>query len=151
MPPNIFDESSYTWVTVSDDSDTFKIHHDYTILGYDLAKGTCDMLVRWHGDGGHCMRHRHASVTTSLVISGEHHLIDLYEGGREEIRVKRAGDYGLSLGDAVPHRERGGPDGAVVFFGNHTTNGVLYELVDADLKVIHEVTIEEMVEVQNQQ
>ena len=149
MPPNIFDESSYKWVNVSDDSDTFKIHHDYTILGHDLGKGTCDMLVRWHGDGGHCMLFR--TFGGELRISGEHHLIDLYEGGREETRVKRAGDYSLSLGDAVPHRERGGPEGAVVFFGNHTTNGVLYELVDADLKVIHEVTIEEMVEVQNQQ
>ena len=113
---------------------------------YDLAKGTCDMLVRWRGDGGHCMRHRHVATTTSLVIRGEHRLIDLYEGGRTEERVRRAGDYGLSLGDAVPHLERGGDEGALVFFGNHTDNGILYELCDADLKVTHEVTIQEMVE-----
>ena len=46
MSANIFDESSYKWVEVADDSDSYKIHHDYTILGYDLAAGTCDMLVR---------------------------------------------------------------------------------------------------------
>ncbi len=146
MSANIFDESSYKWLEVADDSDSYKIHHDYTILGYDLAAGTCDMLVRWHGDGGHCIRHRHTAVTTSLVIRGEHHLVDLYEGGRTENRVKRAGDYGLSVGDDVPHLERGGEEGALVFFGNHTSNGIMYELVDADLKVVQEVSIQSLVE-----
>jgi len=146
MKANIFDEGSYKWVEVRDENETsYLIHHDYTILGYDLAKGTCDMLVRWHGDGGHCVRHRHAGVTSSLVISGEHRLVDLYEGGRTEERIKKPGDYALSLGDAVPHLERGGDEGAVVFFANHSPNGILYELVDADLKVVHEVSIEEMV------
>ena len=151
MTPNIYDEASYKWVEVDDDSDTYKIRHDYAILGHDLAKGTCDMLVRWSGDGGHCIRHRHVATTTSLVIRGEHHLIDLYGGGRTENRVKRAGDYGLSLGDAVPHMERGGDEGALVFFGNHTANGILYELVDADLKVTLEVTIRDMVELWQRQ
>ncbi len=146
MSANIFDESSYKWVEVADDSDSYKIHHDYTILGYDLAAGTCDMLVRWYGDGGHCIRHRHTAVTTSLVIRGEHRLVDLYEDGRTENRVKRAGDYGLSVGDAVPHLERGGDEGALVFFGNHTSNGILDELVDADLKVVQEVSIQDLVQ-----
>ncbi len=146
MSANIFDESSYKWVEVVDDSDSYKIHHDYTILGYDLAAGTCDMLVRWYGDGGHCIRHRHTAVTTSLVIRGEHRLVDLYEGGRTENRVRRAGDYGLSVGDAVPHLERGGDEGALVFFGNHTSNGIMYELVDADLKVVQEVSIQDLVQ-----
>ncbi len=145
MSLNIFDEQSYKWVEIADDSDSYKIRHDYAILGYDLAKGSCDLLVRWSGDGGHCIRHRHVATTTSLVIRGEHRLIDLYEGGRSESRVKRAGDYALSLGDAVPHLERGGDDGALVFFANHTQSGVLYELIDADLKVTHEVTIQELV------
>jgi len=60
--------------------------------------------------------------------------------------VKRAGDYGLSVGDAVPHLERGGDEGALVFFGNHTSNGIMYELVDADLKVVQEVSIQSLVE-----
>ena len=145
MNPNIFDESSYRWINVRDDGESYKIHHDYTILGYDLDAGRVDMLVRWHGDGGHCVRHRHSAITTSLVISGEHHLIDLYEGDRTETRIKKPGDYGLSAPDAVPHLERGGPDGAVVYFGAQTNSGVLYELIDADLKVVHEVTIRELV------
>jgi hypothetical protein len=145
VPPNIYDEASYKWVEVADDGDAYKIRHDYTILGHDISAGTCDMLVRWTGDGGHCIRHRHVAITTSLVISGEHQLIDLYEDGHSETRTKRAGDYGLSLGDAVPHLERGGAEGALVFFGNHAPNGVLYELIDADLKVTQEVTIQDLV------
>ncbi len=145
MSSNLFDEQRIKWVEIADDGDGYKIRHDYAILGYDLAKGSCDMLVRWSGDGGHCIRHRHVATTTSLVLRGEHRLTDLYPGGRRESRVKRAGDYALSLGDAVPHLERGGEDGALVFFANHTHNGVLYELIDADLKVTHEVTIQELV------
>ena len=146
MPPNIFDEKIHKWVKVEDESDNYTIRHEYTVLGYDLAKGTFDMLMRFDNDGGHCIRHRHVAITTSLVIRGEHQVIDLYEDGHSEIRLKRAGEYGLSLGDALPHKERGGDAGALVFFGNHTNNGILYELVDADLKVVHEVTIQEIVE-----
>ena len=60
--------------------------------------------------------------------------------------MKPAGTYGLSPGDEHPHLERGGDDGAIVFFGNHSTNGLVYELVDADFKVIAEVTMEMLVE-----
>jgi hypothetical protein len=43
------------------------------------------------------------------------------------------------------HLERGGDQGAIVFFGNHTTNGLLYEILDADLEVIAEIDIETLV------
>lgn len=33
-----------------------------------------------------------------------------------------------------------------MFLGNHTTSGLLYEIIDADLKVIAEVDIETLVE-----
>ena len=56
--------------------------------------------------------------------------------------VRRAGDYSLTVGDGLPHLERGGPEGGVVFFGNHCAGGVLYEMLDEDMKVVGETTIE---------
>ena len=56
---------------------SYKVRHDYTILGHDLEAGTLDMAVRWEGDGGHCPIHRHVSTTTVLVLAGEQHLWDL--------------------------------------------------------------------------
>ena len=142
-----FDPSRYRWRKVTGDAgSSYKIHHDYTILGHDRAAGTLDMLVRWDGDGGHCPIHRHAAITTVLVLEGEQHLWDVHpDGSRGAHRVRRAGDYALSTGDAHPHLERGGPNGGVAFFGCHTNDGLLYELTDENAEVFLNVTIDWLV------
>jgi hypothetical protein len=147
MAHSFFDPDRYRWREVTGEPElSYKIRHDYTILGYDLAAGTLDMLVRWKGDGGHCPIHRHVSTTTVLVIEGEQHLWDLHpDGTRAEPRVRRAGDYALTLGEALPHLERGGEAGGLVFFGNHATDGRLYEIFDEEVKVVAEVTMEALV------
>ena len=147
MTQTIFDPSRYKWRKVTGEpGGSYEIHHDYTILGHDAAAGTLDMLVRWYGDGGHCPVHRHASVTTVLVLEGEQHLTDLLPGGETRAKVRRAGEHHLTPGDVHPHMERGGPDGALIFYGHHTTDGRMYELLDDDLEVVHTVTLDEMIE-----
>ena len=107
-----------------------KVETEPKILGWDAAGGTLDMVVRWYGDGGHCPLHRHLATTTVLVLEGEQHLWDLRpDGTRGPERVRRAGDYALSTGDALPHFERGGPQGGLVFFGE---DGGAYTAVDAE-------------------
>lgn len=147
MNQNPFDPSRYRWRKVLGEPGlSYKVHHDYAILGYDLAAGTLDMLVRWEGDGGHCPIHRHVATTTILVLEGEQHLWDLRpDGTRGEHRVRRAGDYALTVGDALPHLERGGERGGVVFFGNHSADGRLYEFFDDDAKLVADVTMESLV------
>ncbi len=147
MSQSHFDPSRYAWRKVEGEPGlAFPVHHDYTILGYDLAAGTLDMIVRWQGDGGHCPIHRHVATTTVLVLEGEQHLWDLHpDGSRGEHRVRRAGDYALSVGDALPHLERGGDAGGVVFFGNHAADGRLYEFFDEDMKLVADVTMETLV------
>jgi hypothetical protein len=144
METSLFEPSRYRWREVSGEPGLrYKVHHDYTILGYDLPAGTLDMLVRWSGDGGHCPIHRHVSTTTVLVLEGEQHLWDLHPDGRlGDHRVRRAGDYALTGNDPLPHLERGGADGGLVFFGNHSSSGLLYEFFDEDGKLIGEVTME---------
>jgi hypothetical protein len=142
-----FDPGRYKWREVTgDDQTSYKVRHDYTILGYDLGAGTLDMAVRWTDDGGHCPIHRHTATTTVLVLEGEQHLWDLHPDGSREHRVRHAGDYALTLGDnAVPHLERGGEQGGITFFGGHSSNGLLYEILDEDLKLIADVTMEDLV------
>jgi hypothetical protein len=147
MAQSNFDVARYKWREVTGEPGlSYKVHHDYTILGYDLAADTLDMLVRWGTDGGHCPIHRHTATTTVLVLEGEQHLWDLHpDGTRGEEKVRRAGDYALTIGDALPHLECGGAQGGVVFFGNHSSNGLLYEILDEDLKVVADVTMESLV------
>ena len=147
MTQTIFDPSRYTWRKVTGvPGGSYEIHHDYTILGHDAAAGTLDMLVRWYGDGGHCPVHRHASVTTVLVLEGEQHLWDIHpDGTRGEYKVRHAGDYALTVGDGLPHLERGGEQGGIAFFGCHCTDGLLYEILDEEMKVVLDVTIEGLV------
>ena len=142
-----FDESRHQWREVTGDPGLgYFVRHDYTILGWDFAAGTLDMVVRWRGDGGHCPIHRHVATTTVLVLAGEQHLWDVHpDGSRGTERVRRAGDYALSVGDPHPHLERGGSEGGLVFFGNHSSDGRLYEINDEAGKLIVDVTLESLV------
>jgi hypothetical protein len=142
-----FDPSRHKWrEVVGEEGLSYHVHHDYTILGHDLDAGTLDMVVRWHDDGGHCPIHRHVSTTTVLVLEGEQHLWDLHpDGTHGEHKVRHAGDYALTVGDALPHLERGGADGGIAFFGNHSADGQLYELLDEELNLVLNVTMEVLV------
>ncbi|HAC81526.1 MAG TPA: hypothetical protein DCG06_14605 [Deltaproteobacteria bacterium] len=140
---SFFDADRYKWREVAGDpSLSYKVRHDYTILGHDEDAGTLDMVVRWKADGGHCPIHRHTATTTVLVLEGEQHLWDIgLDGRRGDHTVRTAGDYALTVGDRLPHLERGGDQGGVVFFGCHADDGVLYEILDEDMKVVFAVTI----------
>jgi hypothetical protein len=130
----------------SDYGQSFKIAYDYTILDYDLAAGTLDMLVRWKSDGGHCPIHRHIAATSVFVVAGEQHLWDLNRDGvRGAHRVRTAGEYAFTAADGAPHLERGGTEGAVVFFGNRSHDGRLYEILDERMRHVANVSLESLV------
>jgi hypothetical protein len=56
--------------------------------------------------------------------------------------LRRAGDYALTLAGAPPHLERGGYEGGTVFFGNHSSDGLLYEYFDEDMNILAEISME---------
>jgi hypothetical protein len=146
---SFFDNDTFSWREVTGElfSHVHYVRHDYTILAHDSAAGTLDMLIRWRNDGGHCPLHRHTATTTSvLVLEGEQHVRDILpDGTLAPLKVRRAGEYALLLKEPLAHLEGGGPNGGLAFFGCHTTDGRLYELVDDDGGVLLDVTIDFLV------
>ena len=148
MLDTAMDLSKYKWREVTGEpGDSYLVHHDYTILGYNIEAGTLDMIVRWGTDGGHCNIHRHMATTSVLVLEGEQHLYDYDEDGNlaKEPRIRKAGEYGLSFGAEAPHLECGGPEGGVAYFGTHSNDGVIYEILDEKLNLVIPITIELLV------
>ncbi len=147
MAQSSFDPGRYKWREVlGEPGQSYKVRHDYTILGHDVGAGTLDMVVRWADDGGHCPIHRHVATTTILLHEGEQHLRDLHPDGRQsEPRIRRAGDYALTVDEPTPHLECGGKEGGLAFFGCHSNEGRLYEILDDDLNLVIDVTIEVLV------
>jgi hypothetical protein len=79
----------------------------------------------------------------TFVVQGEHRL---YEPNGKLKDVRAVGSYTSSpAGDA--HREGGGSDqDVVVFFNIRGKDGVLYELLDDDMKVITTLSMQDFVD-----
>ena len=145
-----FDASAVEWRKVSDPAETeFLIDFDYSLLGYDHESGRLDMLLRFHDNGGHCRRHRHIAATATLVLEGEQHVTETLPDGLTKTVVRKKGDYALAGSDAVPHMERGGPEGATILLSMSAPDGRLFEYFDEDMNSIQILTIEEYVQAWN--
>lgn len=143
----MLDPDAYDWREIAGRPDSpYRIHHELCVLGYNRAAGTIDLLIRFDNEGGHCQAHRHLTTTSVLVLQGEQHLDEMHPDGTVVHKVRTTGAYHFTNGDAYPHRERGGPDGGVLFFSHHSTDGRLYEIVDDDNRPIHTVTIDSLIE-----
>ena len=127
---NSFDLQSVEWRRVTDpDCKAFRVDFDYSLLGYDLATGRLDMLLRY-GKGCHCRRHRHVAATVTLVLQGEQHLKEMLPDGSTRMVRRKQGDYALAAADALPHDEWG---------------GVLFEYFDENMANPWTLSIEEFV------
>lgn len=141
-----FDPDKINWVHVADpDFTEYKLDYEYSILGYDEASNRLDMLLRFSGNGGHCLRHRHVATTATLILQGEQHLLELLPDGSTKKVVRKAGEYSLSGKDALPHLERGGPEGATIFLSLHAPDGVLFEYMDANLENVTVSTVQDYI------
>ena len=142
----MLDTDAYEWREIVGDPDSpYPIHHDMCILGHDREAGTLDLLIRFDAEGGHCHAHRHLTTTSVFVIQGEQHIDELRPDGSGPHKVRKEGTHHLTTGDPYPHLERGGPEGAVVFFSHHSDDGRLYDIVDLDGTVLSTVTIDSLV------
>ena len=147
-----FDPQSVEWRRISDPREPdFKIDFEYSLLGYDLPSGRLDMLLRFEGNGGHCRRHRHIASTVTLILEGEQHVTETRPDGATETVIRKRGDYALASTDALPHLERGGPDGCTLLLSLQAPDGRLFEYFDQNMESARILTIEQYVESWNEE
>ena len=147
-----FDPQSVEWRRISNPREPdFKIDFEYSLLGYDLPSGRLDMLLRFEGNGGHCRRHRHIASTVTLILEGEQHVTEIRPDGTTETVIRKKGNYALASTDALPHLERGGPDGCTLLLSLQAPDGRLFEYFDQNMESAHILTIEQYVESWNEE
>ena len=141
-----FDIDSIEWHHIKGDpDDSYNLDYEYSLLGYDLAAGKLDMMMRFKPGGGNCEPHSHIAATTIMVLQGEQHLEEqLADGGVKKI-IRKEGEYAITGRDALPHLETGGPDGAVILLSLHTDSGILFEAFDPEFNKLIDFTIEDTV------
>lgn len=145
-----YDPHRVEWRRITDPAcPDFRVDFDYSLLGYDLAAGRLDMLLRY-GPRCHCRRHRHVAATATLVLEGEQCLKEWLPDGTTRSVHRRRGDYALAPGDAHPHDEWGGEEGGTVLLSMTSPSGVLFEYFDARMENRWTVSIAEYVASWNQ-
>lgn len=141
-----FEIENVEWRRVRDTSSVdFLVDFDYSLLGYDLATGRLDMLLRY-GEGGHCRRHRHIASTVTLVLEGEQFLTEQLPDGTTKTVHRKKGDYALAATDAHPHVEHGGVQGGTVLLSMTAPDGRLFEYFDEHMNSLGTVSIVEYVD-----
>ena len=143
MKAAFFDDSQVQWSYIPGGPEfDYPIDYWMAVLGYQEENGTLDLMVKWAPDS-YCHFHKHVAATSTLVLQGEHHVVDVDADGNElNHSVRPAGTYRHSPGGDL-HMEYAGPEGAIVFFALQDPEGRLFDLLDKDHNVIGTTTIGE--------
>lgn len=131
-----FDDSHIHWQTLAD----FE-HLQYSILDIDEPGKIADVLFKFSARR-QIVLHRHKALNKTFVIQGEHRLYHA-DGQLKEIRP--VGSYTVSQPSDEPHREGGGEVDVIVLFSIRGSDGVLYEILDDELNVIGELSMQDLI------
>ncbi len=133
---NLLDSEGIKWKRFTGNG-RFDYPIDYSAALLDVREdGHIDLLYKW-APNCYCHFHRHMAETTSTVLAGELHVIDVdLETGEETgRRVRKAGDFAHKAPGDV-HMEMGGAQGALVLFSLYAPDGNLSDTLAADGTVI---------------
>ena len=141
-PSYQFDGDKIDWIEFDDPSQDYPCKYSMAILGADPETGRIDLIVKWPPNS-YCHFHRHVADTAILVLEGEQHVTEILDDGSEGAsKVRPAGTYVMSKGGEA-HMEKGGPEGATVFFALHSVEGTVFETLDKDMNVLDASTVAE--------
>ena len=139
----LFDTNSLEWIhLVGDDSFDYPIDYWASVLTA-RDDGHIDILFRWEPNS-YCHFHRHLVDTTTTVLQGEHHVIEIEKGKEIEHKVRLAGDYAQKPAGDV-HMEYAGPAGSLLLFNLYAPDGRLFEILDKDENVLSLASSEDIV------
>jgi quercetin dioxygenase-like cupin family protein len=139
MPTHAFDDSNIKWSRLGD-----LPHLHYSILNIDEKKKIADVLFKFAANEK-IVLHRHLAHNNTFVVQGEHRLYEP-DGTLKEIRP--VGSMTSSPPNDEPHREGGGDQDAIIAFSIRG-DGVLYQLLDDDMKLIASISMQDLIDLKN--
>lgn len=113
----------------------------YKVLDVDVERRTVEMILKFEPNEV-CFYHRHLGPVASIVLEGEHHFYEVDDEGNRTLQIRRAGEFTMSH-KRHAHIEGGGPQGGVILFSLRADQDHIYDIMDDDLNVIHEVTVQD--------
>ena len=127
MSPGQFDESNITWHRL-DGID----HVQYHVYAVDVERKIVDLLLKIDANK-RVVLHRHHADYCTVVLQGE---LRLYSPTGDLKEIRPIGSYVTGKARGEPHTEGGGEVDAIVFFSNRGTDGVIYEILDDEMKTV---------------
>ena len=124
------------------DGFNYPINYWIAILGAQPDTGRIDFLGKWEPNS-YCHYHRHLGETTTIVLEGEHHLVE--KTATQTIHKTRTrGHIGQSpYGET--HMEYARENASVLLFSMQCRDKYDIEVLDQDDKAIKALTFEEFV------
>ncbi len=119
----------------------YPIDYWYTVLSA-RSDGHIDLVFRWEPNA-YCHFHRHLVETTSTILQGELHVVDMENGQEVGRRTRSVGDYAHKPAGDV-HMEYAGADGAMVVYNLYAPDGRLFDMLDREGKVLMPISTEDI-------
>ena len=121
-----FDDSNVQWQAL-EGFDNMMV----SVFFVDEKRNRADFLIKFDANEK-VLLHRHLADTNTLVVDGEH---VIYEPDGSVREVRPVGRYTFGTGRDA-HDEGGGPKGCVLYYSVQGDTEALFEMLDADLKVV---------------
>jgi len=130
-----YDDSTLSWKRLTDPKKTFDYPVDYwvAILGFDVEKKHVDFMGKWEPNS-YCHYHRHLSPTTSIVLAGEHNVVET-ETAEKNHKIRTRGDIATTVAGEA-HMEYGGAEGSLLLFSMDCDGGSVFEVLDESNNVL---------------
>ena len=113
----------------------------YKLLDVDVERRTVEMMLKFEPSSV-CFYHRHLGPVASVVLEGEHHIEEIQDDGSRLTKVRRAGEFTMSHGSHA-HIEGGGETGGVIFFSFRADQDHIYDIMDPELNILREVSVQD--------
>ena len=124
-----FDQSNIKWNTIEGIDNLW-----YHIVRVDPEAKVVDIIFKFAANKK-VVLHRHHADYSTFIIQGELRLYDK-DGALKEIRP--TGSFVQKKAGGAPHDEGGGDVDCIAWFSNWGTDGMIYEVLDAELNKVGE-------------